>query len=445
MSLQQSQSVFLQVSFLSDLFSSQAIEHERAEGVPDSYLKFHKGLSNINVVFGNLKSRHMDEEMRERVYRGEGLILFCDMPINNPELVEWLGVKVKTLPAKQREQDMEILATEISTAGSFQLLDKSKLVLHPRNKDVVVVGRSMINKKPVMALRKYGSGSILTIAMPLQFNSGVEYMAQLLLNAVNNFSRDVYGISDLTRLLPIIISITNKSSQEKELLIKELLPYGTEAFAYDPKPEEGDELKWKLKLAVSAEKSISYWLQLPDEINDYDIKTEIYEHERVAPAAHDVTKRYSSQKEPSHENKISSNDSMDEVSIGFAVSQKLLSRIDESIVEIDALEATGRDAQYLTQAKQKLESIRNRGGGSRGKAEANLIDAVKAAYYIGEVQDINVSILRLKVQNVMIASGRIYYKIQMPSATRGSFEKPPLNPAKLLLSQFAAIQLHIVR
>jgi hypothetical protein len=280
--------------------------------------------------------------------------------------------------------------------------------------------------------------------MPLQFNSGVEYMAQLLLNAVNNFSRDVYGISDLTRLLPIIISLTNKSSQAKELLIKEFLPYGAEAFAYDPKPEEGDELKWKLKLAASAEKSISYWLQLPDEINDYDIKTEIYENERVAPAAHDVTKRYSSKKEPSHENKISSNDSMDEVSIGFAVSQKLLSRIDELIVEIDALEATGRDAQYLTQAKQKLESIRNRGG-SRGKAEANLIDAVKAAYYIGEVRNINVSILRLKVQNIMIASGRIYYKIQMPSATRGSFEKPPLNPAKLLLSQFTAIQLHIVR
>jgi methionine-rich copper-binding protein CopC len=407
MNLNRSQAVLLQSSFLIELFTSQGIEHERAEGVLDAYLKLHKGQGNINVVFGNLESRHIAEEMRERVYRGEGLILFCDTPVNNPEMVELLGVKVESVPGKQREQDMEILTTEISAPGEFQLVKRNKLSINPQKEDVVIVGRSMVNKIPVMALRKYGSGYILTSAMPLQFNSGAAHIVQLLINAITHFNRDVYSLSDLTRILPILVSITNKSSAEKELIIKELLPYGATAFDYDPKPEEGDELQWKLKIPAGDTSLISYWLKLPDEINDYKIKTEIYEQDTL----------------------------MDEVSFGFSVAQKLLSRIDEIIVEIDEIETSGQDAQNLRKAKQKLGSIRSRGGDSPGTTEANLIDAVQAANYIGDVQGVDVSILRLKVQNVMIALGRIYYEA-FTLATTGSPGMASLLPPPV---RFAAI------
>jgi hypothetical protein len=202
------------------------------------------------------------------------------------------------------------------------------------------------------------------------------------MNAVNKFSQDVYNISDLGRILPLVISITNKGSEEKELVVKEQFPYGVEGFGYSPQPEEGDELKWKLKLAAGTELVISYWLKLPDEIGDYEIKTEIYENENL----------------------------LDEVTIGFSVEQKLLARIAELIVEIEALEVQGQDVQYLRQAKQMLESIRNRTGNSVGQAQVNLVDAVRAAGYIGRVQGIDVSMLRLKLQNVMVVLSRIYYE-----------------------------------
>ncbi|MCU0286488.1 MAG: hypothetical protein MUF15_08810 [Acidobacteria bacterium] len=44
--------------------------------------------------------------------------------------------------------------------------------------------------------------------------SGSEIMAQLLLNAVNRFSNDIYTISTLTRVLTIEISLVNEGSEE---------------------------------------------------------------------------------------------------------------------------------------------------------------------------------------------------------------------------------------
>jgi hypothetical protein len=206
------------------------------------------------------------------------------------------------------------------------------------------------------------------------------------LNAVNHFSKDVYTSSDLTRILPIKLSITNKASEEKSLVIKELLPYGVEGYGYDPEPEKGEnedeELKWNLKVPGAGEITISYWLKLPDQINMYDIKTEIYEGETLR----------------------------DELSLTVEVSQTVLSRIDELIVEIESMNATGSDARFLRKAVNKLQKIRNRTGDSLSQYLVNLLDSVEAADNLGSVKTIDVSSQRSKTQNVMIIMGRRFYE-----------------------------------
>ena len=203
-------------------------------------------------------------------------------------------------------------------------------------------------------------------------------MAQLLLTAVNAFNRDVYTISDISRMVPIEILIKNNVSQEKEYIVKEILPYGVEGMDHDPVPEEGDDLKWKIKIPANSESRITYWVKLPDEINTYEIKTEIYDGE---------TK-------------------LDEISLSLEVSQKVLSRIDELITEIDSVEASGSDAHNLKKARQKLQKVRNRSGDSILISILNVKDCVKAAEYIGKVENVDVSLIRAKIQNVMVFYSR---------------------------------------
>jgi hypothetical protein len=70
-------------------------------------------------------------------------------------------------------------------------------------------------------------------------------------------------------------------------------------------------------------------LKFPDQVNLYDIKTEIYEGKTV----------------------------QEEIFITFEVSQTVLSRIDELIVEIESMNTAGRDARFLRKAVNKLQKI----------------------------------------------------------------------------------------
>jgi len=326
--------------------------------------------------------RNLGDEMKERVWRGEGLILVCDKSIHSPELVDFLGVNVHPIKGKDREKHITLLPGELSSGGEVELEKKNQWMLIKVKEDVMIVGQTQQNKHPVLTWRKYGNGHVLVMAVPLAFKAGTNEIAQLLLNAVNLFSKDVYSSSDLTRILPIKLSITNKASEEKSLIVKEILPYGVEGYDYEPEPEEGEDLKWNLKVPGAGEVKISYWLRLPDQINIYDIKTEIYEGDTLR----------------------------DELSITFEVSQTVLSRLDELIVEIESMNAAGSDARFLRKVVNKLQKIRDRTGDSLSQHLVNLLDSVEAANNLGKVKTLDVSSQRLNTQNIMIIMGRRFYE-----------------------------------
>jgi len=131
----------------------------------------------------------------------------------------------------------------------------------------------------------------------------------LSLNTIARFSQDIYTVSELTRLLPLELSLKNESTEAKILKIKTFLPYGVEAFDFKPKPEEGEELKWAITIPAMSTETISYWIKLPDQVNTFEIKTELYDED---------TK-------------------LDEVSISFEVTQTVLNRLDELIMELEMI------------------------------------------------------------------------------------------------------------
>jgi hypothetical protein len=220
---------------------------------------------------------------------------------------------------------------------------------------------------------------------PLAYKTGGETIAQLLLNAVNRFSNDIYTISTLTRVLPVEISLSNEGTEEKNLTVKELLPYGVEGYDYLPALEvtgDENEIKWKIKVPGGSKETLSYWLKLPDRTGTYEIKTEIYEGE---------TK-------------------LEEVSLNEEVSQTVHSRIIDTIVEMEALDVSGHDANEIRRAKNCLEHILSRTVDSLADHLQNLHDAVQAAESTGKVTDPGFSALRLKAGDIMIIMGRRLYE-----------------------------------
>jgi len=368
--------------FLTELLQSQGIEFEIGLRLLDSYVKLNKGQTNVNIVLGNEMGGNLRDELKEKVFHGEGLILFCDTPAQNPEWIDFLGVTIKPIPGKTSETIIQLIPSEFSSEGEIEFSEKLKLQMVKEQQDVVIIAQTKQYKYPVMAYRKYGKGHILMAAVPLEFKSGIEHMAQLLLNTIATFSKDIYTGSDLTRLLPLELSLKNESSEAATLKIKTFLPYGVEAFDFKPEPEEGEELKWTITVPAVSTETISYWIKLPDQVNSFEIRTELYEGE---------TK-------------------LDEVSSTFEVIQTVLYRINELILELDMIGAAGKDAQLISKAKHHLEQTRNRTTNSFLEHLLNLMDSVKAAAYLGEVKSIDVSLQRLKTEDIMVIMGRRFYE-----------------------------------
>jgi hypothetical protein len=264
------------------------------------------------------------------------------------------------------------------------LQSPAKCALVVEKEDVTVIGETRNKNHPVVIYRKYGNGHILVFSMPLEFQSGVDDVSQLLMTAFSLFNTDVYSGSDLSRLLPLSLSLTNKTQGDKTVTVKESLPYGVEGFDHVPEPLEGEELKWSLDLSAGGTSGIFYWLKLPDDIGVYDVKSEIYEGE---------LKR-------------------DEALLTLEVSQEVISRIDEMITEIGTLEATGDDLRNLLKAKEHLLLLRNRTGETLAEVLLNVEDAVHASEYLGRVTGLDVSSLHLKcVELIRIMTRRHYEKV----------------------------------
>lgn len=371
--------------FVKNVLESGNIKYRSLKSLPVSYLNFLKGENNINIILGSRIGAGFGKELKERIFRGEGMIFLADGKNLTPFTTDFLGVKVKNIPASKREKNIDISDSVISNSGSLQLKKKNKYQLKTIAGDVEIIGKTRKNGYPVISYRKYGNGHILVISLPMDFQNGAEKIAQLILNSISYFNVGVYSLSDLERIVPLEFVLKNTTGSEKEFIVKEIFPYGVSGYGYEPGPEEGEELKWKLTIAGGNEKRINYWVKLPDIINNYDIKSEIY----------------------SGENKL------DEVSIQLDVNQIVLSRLDEIILEIDSISVSGSDRAKLNRAKKLIQKIRNRSGNKLLMHLFNLKDSRNCASLLADINNTIVSSLRRKMQNILIVmERRVYDKLK---------------------------------
>ncbi|MCP4151965.1 MAG: hypothetical protein GY757_29760, partial [bacterium] len=388
-------------AYIAGLLQAREIENETARRLPETYLKFHKGHANVNILIGRPLGRNFGKELKERVWNGEGLIWVCDRPGNGPGWNEFTGVVVKKVPGKHSETTIRLLESELSGGGDVELRKKHRLRITKVCEEVRIIARTGQQKHPVMAIRQYGKGRILVITLPLELESGIEEMSQLLVNAVVRFSRDIYSGTELTRLLPIRFTLTNDGGAAKTVTVKESLTYGAEAYGYEPEPlEDGEELEWRLTVPAAGSVELFYWLRLPDEIGSYEAGTEIYEG--GIKLAEEV--------------------------LTLEVTREVLVRLDEIVVELELLEGIGRDARNIRGAVRLLEKVRNRCGSGFVDQLVNLFETIRAAHNLGNVRNVDVTQIRSQVGVLVRIMGRRFYdKVRQwgeSHLTRGMLEGP---------------------
>jgi hypothetical protein len=256
------------------------------------------------------------------------------------------------------------------------LLNNCKLALEVVDADAQVVAETKNGKKPLLAYHEYGHGRVLTISVPLEFSVGGDVFAQMLLNAVNLINHEVFSPADLARVMPMELRIKNNTSADKVFRVQELIPQKATAYGFNPPLLAGEGIKWDVNLKVNEEKVISYWLQLPDAIGTFDIKSEIYDGEQK----------------------------VDEALLTFEVVQKVADRVLEVITEINA----AGDAQ-AKKALASLNRIKNRNGDDALTLLLNLDDAIQAADLVGKSSIGEAALWRQQLQNVMFVYARKLY------------------------------------
>jgi hypothetical protein len=364
-----------QKNFLKAILSAAGIPYQDSNNLIDSYAYDQKSEHNINVVFGNLATQSLKKELKERVHRGEGLIHIVDNSSSDAVMEELSGVRARNLLPALREKDITLLPGVLGNGGTAKLKDKCKLGLEILAGDVLAVAETKIGKKPLVAYRPYGNGKVLTICLPLEFTSGGGF-AQLLLNAVQLLNNDVFSPSDLARVLPLELRIKNNTGAAKTFRVQELIPQAAVAYGFNPQPLDGDGVKWDIQLAIDEEKTISYWLRLPDAVGIFDVKSEIFE---------------GAQK-------------VDEALLTFEVGQKIADRAAGIASEI----AAGDDA-LAKQALPLLQRIAGRSGDDPVSLWLNLADAVQAADLVAASETAEAMAWRRDMQNLMMACARMFY------------------------------------
>jgi len=283
------------------------------------------------------------------------LILVMDQSNHGTRWQDFPGLAVRPISARRRTRTLRILPSIYSSGGEIQLPADSKYRLELKTNNTHVLAETAGDNYPLIVYRRYGLGYVMTIALPPHALTGTDgtvgsngLLMQLLSNALQAFSSDVYT-SPLTREVPVQISLKNETAQEKQVTVTEKLPYGTTAQEFHPEPHQiGNETRptvWKLTLPAFSEIKTGYWLTLPDQIDSYDIVSEIQDQPQLT--------------------------------LTLEVSQTIAVHLNQLITDLEQLPLTG--SHRLEKTLRHLNHIRNRVGDSPQEHQRNVQDLLAAA------------------------------------------------------------------
>jgi ligand-binding sensor domain-containing protein len=367
--------------FIENVLKSSGVIYRIEKDTRAQINELRKGIWNIFILIGSKPhSPIIEREIREHVFKGDGLIVTLHHLFEETFLREVIGVKVEGLSnwIQKESVTVQTFATPISSEEEWKI--SSRFVrIKPESEKLLIAGVIKNTQRPVITLNHYGEGKALTFAFPLSISEGEESfepLKRIILSSIYYLRPQKELDSPISRLVPVELNLSNPTSKEIEIKVEENIPPDSKLYLSYPEMEKNEEkIFWKIKLQPGKSQSILYIAELPDQIGSYEFKSKIYILEE------------------GNERKI------DEKILSFSVEKKVKERIRELIVEIERLPVqTMKDKARVRKAINHLESILGR----NGESWLNLLDIISAIESIKEIESADPSSARSSLIDLML-------------------------------------------
>lgn len=261
------------INALETMLDSLGISYYAARDEDDFELALRSGRYNIYLLTDG-REEEAEEEIREGVYYGDGLICIKTRPDNDDDDVNAIfGVR---FTGKSTNRDLAVTLAEspLGPAGTFQTTGKT--VVATITSSIAKVFGTVTDKRgqfPAVVYNEYGRGRALLFTFDLVNSPDGAKAADLLLSSLSLVKPKEHYLRPLDSV-PVKIEVNN-STEPFGLEVDETIPPTTTADTITPVGAlTGNVITWRQYLAASEKAKLGYYLNLPDAKGDYTTTTE---------------------------------------------------------------------------------------------------------------------------------------------------------------------------
>jgi hypothetical protein len=241
----------------------------------DSVVKQYMRSGRFNTyVFVDYKKEHLEDELQEAAFYGDGVVNIKTIPNADPELDPVLNAKFYG-SSKEHNLSVTMAPSPLGEAGTILFGGHRNLVdmkaLSPTSQ-VLGYREDDDGVRPVILFNRYGRGKALVFGFDLLNCPDQAIAGDLLVNAINYVKPDTY-FPRASGSLPVRIEVSN-STEPVDVAVTETIPQGAAADSIlPPATMTGNTIPWRASLQASEKTNYGYFLELPYAAGEHTVKT----------------------------------------------------------------------------------------------------------------------------------------------------------------------------
>jgi len=262
------------VDTLAAILESSGIDYYIPESGEDFRESLRSGRFNTYVLV-DFGEEYLEEELREAVHYGDGLVFIKTRPGEDDDIEEVFGVRFRGT-VHGRDHEVYLTDSPVSFAGTLHAGGRAvRAEVASDSAEVFGYLEDRHGEHPAVIYNEYGRGKTVLFTFDL-LNSDDQYkVEELLLGAIEHVKPAEHYIRAFGSV-PVKITVRN-STGAVELEVTETLPYGVGADTFRPGAAgvTDDSVTWRKTLQANEKALFRYHLNLPDAAGEYVTVTEV--------------------------------------------------------------------------------------------------------------------------------------------------------------------------
>jgi len=344
------------------------------------------GAWDTYVIMG--KDPGLADELREAVFRGDGLVLVERQGASKPELAEALGARVQG-SLSGSSHTLTLLAGPLGPAQTLTFPGRAAKLSLVGATVAGVMGGSV----PVLSVHPFGQGRAVAMA----FDPAVPASdpSRPALEAL--FERSVaYTAPHTARpiaagtVVSLAAVVHNPGTQPQDITVALSLPSGVEVASVDDGPTQADVPTWAVTVPGGASRSLRFQVVVPDLVGSYEITSVV---------------------------KVAGISLADPPRFILEVTRTADQDLGDAIATLEATTVGGQERGHLQSAVSRLRAAQALGT-QPADLEAKIQLATQAEEELGRIRSSDLGPVRFAVDLVVAAWERTWFELTATASTR---------------------------